>query len=140
MDYRRYGDTIVLRLDPGDEICESLLNLAERENIALADLKGLGAVNDLTVSIFDSRAQRYISNPFRGPYEIVSLTGTLTRRDDKPYLHAHMSASDIRGNVVGGHLTQAVISVTGEIILRVIDGVVTRRFDPDAGINVMNFE
>ena len=42
MDYRRFGSTIVLRLDKGDEIVESILRLAKMENIRLATVSGLG--------------------------------------------------------------------------------------------------
>ncbi len=71
--------------------------------------------------------------------EIVSLTGTLTRKEGKVYLHAHLSARDSKGNVYGGHLNRAVVSATAEIIIQVIPGSVGRKFSDSVGLNLFEF-
>ena len=37
------------------------------------------------------------------------------------YTHFHISVADEAGNVYGGHLTEAVISGTGELVLTEIE-------------------
>ena len=51
MEYRRFDDKIVARIDRGEEILEQVKELARRENITLASATALGATNDFTVSM-----------------------------------------------------------------------------------------
>ena len=139
MEYRRFQDTLIVRMDRGEEITEQLRAVAEKENVKLASVEALGAVNDFTVGVYNTEEKKYYSNRFRGAYEIVSLTGTVTTMDGKFYHHLHMSAGDGKGAVFGGHLNSAVVSATCEMVIRVIDGTVERRHDPEIGLNLFRF-
>lgn len=143
MDYRRFNrhhkDTIVVRLDPGDEIVNCMLTLAKKENITLAEISGLGAVNEFTAGVFRIAEKKFQPNHFEGEFEITSLVGTLSTMNGEPYCHLHMSAGDVNGQVYGGHLSSATISATGEIVVRVIEGAVDRKFDEEIGLNLFSF-
>ena len=140
MDYRRMQDTVFARIDRGEEIQEQLRVIAEREGIRLASVSGLGAVNDFTVGVFKTDRKQYDSNTFTGYLEIVSLTGTITTMDGQYYAHLHRSCGDEQGHVFGGHLNRAVVSATCEVVIRILEGTVERRFDGDIGLNVFDFE
>ena len=77
MEYRKFGDTYVVRMDKGEEILEPVKALAMAEDIRLASVQALGAVNDITVGVFDTVRKEYHANHFQGTFEIVSLTGTI---------------------------------------------------------------
>ena len=140
MEYRRFDNSIVLRVDPGEEICNCILAVAEKEEIALAHLSGLGAINRFNCGLFDTVQKKYHSNHFEGAFEITSLTGTLTRKEGTPYLHAHLSAADSRGKVFGGHLNEAYVSATAEIVLDILPGEVNRKFNKEIGLNLFDFQ
>ncbi len=139
MDCRRFGHTIVARMDRGEEILEQLKVICLKEGVKLASVSALGAVDDFTVGVYKVDEQKYYANRFQGAYEIVSLTGTVDTMDGEYYAHLHMSAGNDRGEVFGGHLNRAVISATCEMVISVIDGEVDRVKDPVVGLNVYKF-
>ena len=139
MEYRKFGNTLVVRIDKGEEILESVKVLAEKENIKLASIQALGAINDFTVGVLDTATRQYRSNSFKGAYEIVSLTGTINTKNDAFYCHLHLSAGNDKGEVFGGHLNRAVVSATCEMIVTLIDGRVDREFSDEIGLNLFKF-
>ncbi len=139
MEYRRFQDAIVARIDKGEEIVEQVMELAAKEHIALASVQALGAIGSFTAGVFRTDEKRYLANEFEGYFEIVSLTGTINTMDGKPYCHLHISAGDDKGQVFGGHLNRAVVSATCEMVIRLIDGEVDRYFDEEIGLNLFRF-
>ena len=139
MEYRRFGNAIVARIDKGEEIVEKVMELAGKERIALASVQALGAIGSFTAGVFRTDEKRYLSNEFEGYFEIVSLTGTINTLEGKPYCHLHISAGNEKGEVFGGHLNRAVVSATCEMVIRLIDGRVERYFDEDIGLNLLQF-
>ena len=139
MEYKRFGNTIVVRMDRGEEILEQLQLVAEKESIKLASISALGATDDFTVGVYNVAEKKYYSRHFEGAFEIVSLTGTINTMNGEYYAHLHMSAGDDKGAVFGGHLSRAVISATCEMIITLIDGQVDRKRDESIGINLFHF-
>lgn len=139
MDYRRFENHYVIRLDRGEDIVTQLKELAKKEEIKLATLSGLGACGKVTAGVFETANKTYKSYTFEGNLEIVSLGGTITTMKGEVYTHFHISVSDENGNVYGGHLNEAIISGTGELVLTVINGMVEREFDEEIGLNLMKF-
>lgn len=136
MRYKRFENTIVARIDKGEEILEKIKEIALTEQIKLASIQALGATNNFTVGVFNVDEKKYYSNEFKGNFEIVSLTGTINTMNHEFYTHIHMSAGNDKGEVFGGHLNRAIVSATCEMIINIIDGEVDRYFDKDVGLNL----
>ena len=139
MEYRKFGDTYIVRMDPGEEILTRLKVFAEQEGVKLASVTALGAVKDFTVGVFDTGAKVYKSNRFQGVYEIVSLVGTINTMNDAFYCHLHMCAADQEGHAFGGHLNEAVISATCELVVTCLPGRTDRVFSDEVGLNLISF-
>ncbi len=139
MEYRRFDNTIIARMDKGDEIIASVKAIAAAEKIRLASIQALGAVGQFTIGAFLTEEKRYHANHFSGDFEIVSLTGTVSTMHDEPYLHLHLSAGNEKGEVFGGHLNEAFVSATCEMVIHIIPGIVDRAFDRESGLNLFRF-
>ena len=73
MEYRRFGNTIVARIDRGEEILAAVREIAGAEHIQLASVSALGATNDFTGGVYNVDEKQYHANDFKGNFEIVSL-------------------------------------------------------------------
>lgn len=139
MEYRRFDNTYVIRMERGEEIVEQVRRFAEREGVKLASVQALGAVDDFTVGVYNVAEKQYHARSFQGAYEIVSLVGTINTMNGEVYTHLHMSAGDEEGRVFGGHLSRGVISATVEMVVTLIPGTVDRQLDESIGINLFKF-
>ena len=140
MEYRKFSQGYVLRLDPGEEIVASLIRLVEQEQVQLGSVTAIGAANDVTIGIFSTQEKQYHARRYQGDYEISALVGTVTRKEGEPYLHLHITIGNpVTGEVHAGHLTSATISATLELFLQVWDGQVGRKFSDQVGLNLFRF-
>ncbi len=139
MEYRRFGNKIIARMDKGEEILAKIKEISLKENIKLASVQALGATDEFTVGVYKADEKKYYANEFKGYFEIVSLTGTINTMNGEFYTHIHMSAGNDKGEVFGGHLNKAVVSATCEMVIDIIDGNVDRKYDEETGLNVFRF-
>ena len=140
MEYKRFGNTIAMRLDKGDEVVEQIMALAKRENIRLASVTGIGATDDLTIGVFDTAQSTYRNYTFTGTHEITGLTGSINTMGGEAYSHLHITCAGDGGSVVGGHLFRCMICLTAEIVVQIIDGAVDRKRNEVLGINTWDFD
>ena len=140
MEFKKFSDTYVVRLDRGEEIIASLTELCTKEKIVLGSIEGLGAADHVVVGLYNVGKKEYHKTEFNGPMEITALTGNVSRKDGEVYLHIHISLCDEQMRLLGGHLNECRISATCELFVRAIPGQVNRRFDADGvGLNLYEF-
>lgn len=131
-------DGYMLKLEPGEEVVEELTRFAEDNAIGSGTFSGIGAAGRIRCGYFDSRVKKYFSKIFSGDLEILSLSGNLTWLEGNPFPHLHILLCDEEQCAFGGHLFEAIISVTCEIHLTVLKRKLKRATDPDSGFNVLD--
>ena len=139
MEYKKLNGYYVVRMDPKEEIMETLMGICEKENITCAKVEAIGALSEFTVGVYKVDEKKYYSNHFEMAAEITALIGTITEMNGKPYINLHLTAADEKGHAFGGHLNKAVISATCEMVITLMDGQVGRKQDEEIGLNFFAF-
>ena len=140
MDYKRFDDKIIARIDRTEEVHEKLKEIALKENIKLASVYGIGATDNFTIGLFSVSKKDYKEKNIKGEFEILSIIGSISTLNGEYYPHLHISTSDAEGKVFGGHMKSAKISVTCELTISIIEGTVERQKDDFTGINIYKFD
>jgi len=140
MRYSVLGTNYVIRLDTGEKIVATLLSLCERDGIGSGFFSGLGAVGEAELGHFDPATGDYSWTKLSGSYEIVSLYGNITVVDGRPFLHAHAALGDNTFAVRGGHLREAVVSVTCEVTLTRFKDDIGRKKDEATGLFLLDLK
>ena len=121
MEFSRQGRDIFVRLDPGDEMHESLRSLSQHGINAAAITSGIGRVIGAEIGYLDGDGV-YQTVVHEESMELLSTEGNLAPGPDGPFTHIHVVLSDDGHVVRGGHLFKATIAVTAEIHLRDLSG------------------
>jgi len=136
MNYKQFGNKVIVRIDKGEELVDSLKTICKALDIKLGSIIGIGATDKITVGLMNTKTKKYQSKEFTGDHEISSLVGNITRMNGEVYLHLHVTICNVEHKALGGHLTNAVISATFEGIIDIIDGLITREYNDEVGLNL----
>jgi len=130
----------ILSLDNHTEIVEALTAFCKEKEITAGIISGIGAVNEATFRFLDPVTKKYVDKTFAEQMEITNLTGNISCKDGKPYLHIHVTAGRSDYSCIGGHLLSARINGACELYVEdFINGELGRRFDEETGLNLYKF-
>jgi uncharacterized protein len=130
--------TFVAIMDTGDEVMACLKGLASDQGLAAAQITAIGAFSDATVAYFDWDTKKYLEIPVKEQVEVASLNGDIGIDEaGKPALHIHLVLGRRDGSAVAGHLTQAHVRPTLEVIVTESPAHLRRRKDAETGLNLI---
>jgi hypothetical protein len=129
----RYG--YVLRLDPGEDIVESLRAFGAGQDIRCGLISGIGAVGETELGFFVRDRRTYVRRRFEGEHEIGVLTGNFSELEGTPFPHCHIVLAGDDFVAHTGHLFRGVVTVTCEIQIVTDPEALKRASRPDLGFN-----
>lgn len=139
MDYRKMGDSYLIRLDIGDEIMTSLKEVCVKEGIRVGSISGIGTTNHAQIGLLDTHTKIYHPQEYTQDMEIIGINGTVSEMNGESYLHIHIGLAPVNHEVIGGHLDYAYVSAVAEIFIHALPGKTDREFSPTAGVNLLQF-
>ena len=140
MQYKQINKKVIVRIDKGEEIVQTLKQICTKLHIKAGTITGIGATDRAVVGLLDTKTKKYQSIELVGDHEIVPIIGNISTMNSEVYLHLHANLCNAKHQSFGGHLTSAVVSVTFEGVIDIFDGAVDRVFDEHSGINLLSLE
>jgi hypothetical protein len=126
--------TFVVVFDHGDAVLENLLAFAREHRLSAAEFTGIGAFSDAVLGYFDWQKKDYERIPVDEQVEVLNLTGNIALADGQPKLHPHVVVGKADGTAHGGHLLEAHVRPTLEVIVTESPAHLQRRSDPETGL------
>jgi predicted DNA-binding protein with PD1-like motif len=137
MRSRRVGEgeaRYLLVFDKGDEVVGSLLEFAHQEQLTAASFTAIGAFSDVTLGFFERERKDYKRIPLEEQVEVLTLAGDIALKDGEPQVHAHAVVGKADGSAWGGHLLEAHVWPTLELVLVESPDEFRRVIDEETGL------
>lgn len=132
--------TFALVFDTGDEVATGLLAFAKEKGLAGSHFTAIGALNDVTLGFFDWDKKDYQKIQINEQVEVLSLMGDIALNKGEPKVHAHVVMSKSDGTAHGGHLIEAHVRPTLEVILVESPEHLIRKTDEASGLALIDLE
>jgi uncharacterized protein len=126
--------TWALALETGDEAMAALADFVREHEIDAASITAIGAFERSRLGYFDWSTKQYQEIRVEQQVEVLSLIGDVAVAEEGPSLHLHAVLGKRDGSVVGGHLLEARVRPTLEVVLVRPPGYLKKRKDPESGL------
>jgi len=138
MNFKRIDEspkTFILVFKAGDELADGLLQFAKEQRLTAASFKAVGALSSVRLGWFSWESKQYEpSVSLDEQVELLSLIGDVAVKDGEPVVHAHAVIGKKDGTAHGGHLLNARIRPTCEVVLTESPAHLQKFVDPDSGL------
>ena len=127
--------TFVLIFHTGDEIASLLQRFAKRQGLEGSSFTAIGALSHAKLGWLNWETKKY--DPacvLDEQVELLSLIGDIAFKDGEPLVHAHAVVGRSDGTAHGGHLLEARVRPTCELILTESPSRLQKKLDPKSGI------
>jgi uncharacterized protein len=138
LDATPNSKTYVLVFEKGEECVAGLKKFAQSAQLAGSHFTAIGAFSSLTLGFFDREHKEYKQIPLNRQVEVLSLIGNIGLYQNEPRVHAHVVIGKSDGIAMGGHLIEATVWPTLEVIIEELPRHLQRRIDDETGLPLID--
>ena len=125
----------VFRVKPGQELLGEISRHCGERGITSGVVVGIiGSVQRARLNFLIDLPGKYEGVDYDGPLEIVCAQGSVALKGDDTIVHIHIQLSD-RELSRGGHLAEATVFSTAEVVIGELDTQLRREADSYTGLN-----
>jgi predicted DNA-binding protein with PD1-like motif len=132
--------TYALVFETGDEPVSLLEKFAVDNKLTAGRFTAIGAFSEAVLGYFDWQSRKYEQIPVGEQVEVLSLVGDVALDGERPKIHAHVVLGKRDGSAHGGHLLQAKVRPTLELMLTESPAHLRKRHDPDSGLALIRID
>jgi predicted DNA-binding protein with PD1-like motif len=130
--------TFAVVFDKGDEVMSGLASLARQKGLGASHFTAIGAFRDVMLGFFNRAEKNYDKISIAEQVEVLSLIGGIAVGNGAPQVHAHVVVGKADGTAHGGHVLEAHVWPTLEVILTESPKHLRRKFDPETGLALID--
>jgi uncharacterized protein len=134
MDETNGRRTFVVALEMGEEVVSSITGFALQLSLASSSVTGIGGFQRVRLGFFDYERSGFRENLIDEQVELLSLVGNIADEEGTPHLHAHVVLGRYDATTRGGHLVEAVVRPTMELVIVEYPEHLQRRHDKKTGL------
>lgn len=132
--------TYALIMETGDEVLSCLQRFCETHGIGAARFTAIGAFSSAILGYFNWDTKDYEEIPLREQVEVLTLAGDVALHEAQPKIHAHVVVGKRDGSAHGGHLLQAHVRPTLEVMLTESPRHLRRTMDAESGLPLIDIK
>lgn len=132
--------TYALIFEAGDEVISGLTAFARENGITASRFSAIGAFSDVVLGYFDWERKDYDRILVDEQVEVLSLNGDIALDGNEPKVHAHVVIGKRDATAHGGHLLEAHVRPTLEVVLIDSPAHLCRRHDHASGLALIRIE
>jgi uncharacterized protein len=140
VDQRDGLRTFVVVLATGDEAVSTLVSFAADQRLAGSHFTAIGAFSRAVVAYFDWAVKQYRNIRIDEQVEVLSLVGDVTLDQSQPKVHAHTVLGKSDATAHGGHLVEAIVRPTLEVVITELPRHLHRRVDRESGLALIDLD
>jgi uncharacterized protein len=122
----------------GDEAFSGLNEFAEKFHVTSAHFTAIGALRGATLAWFSPERKMYKKIPVEGQLEVASMIGDIALFNGKPVVHTHMVVGLPDGTARAGHVLEAHVWPTLEVMVTVESNAMRKSLDPETGLGLID--